>query len=463
MKKTIKSLVGTTILTIVLGMVSSCSEKIDQPTVNDQESVRKTCPMTFNGGVVGYDKVDTKATTAPLTSTWKDGDKVYVTFYNGTTKVPGEAIYSEDDGWNVNYDGDLAIGSSLKCEVRYFANASFASQYLVSLTPQTEVYESTEGLYDYDGKALTVLASLTPKIGRIRFSGTEGQSVTLTGLTTYTTFSPATNTFYSAATMIKTTVEETGYTPYICATFTSDSRKLGVIGADFAYTRTCTEDVLKSGESGYMAIPSATSYANWRSGLVVSVDGYEFKMIPVSGHADGFFMIGETEVTRELYYKLTNSSTSTNLNYPIATVQYNTFKTAITELNARTGLNFSLPTSSQWLYAAKGGALSQGYTYSGSNYPGDVAWYSGNSSSSVHPVKQLAPNELGIYDMSGNVAEYTTTLYSSSYAYSYYYCGGGYTDVASAVTAKSTSYGTYSSDSYTDASNLGYRLILTTN
>lgn len=65
--------------------------------------------------------------------------------------------------------------------------------------------------------------------------------------------------------------------------------------------------------------------------------------------------------------------------------------------------------------------------------------------------------------MSGNVAEYTTTLYSSSYAYSYYYCGGGYTDGASAVTAKSTSYGTYSSDSYTDASNLGYRLILTTN
>ena len=463
MKKTIKSLVGTTILAFVLGMVSSCSEKIDQPTVNDQESMTKTCPMTFNGGVVGYDQVDTKTTAAGSTSTWKDGDKVYVTFYNGTTKVPGEAIYSEDDGWNVNYDGDLAIGSSLKCEVRYFANASFASQYLVSLTPQTEVYESTEGLYDYDGKALTVVASLTPKIGRIRFSGTEGQSITLTGLTTYTTFSPATNTFYSAATMIKTTVEETGYTPYICATFTSDSRKLGVIGADFAYTRTCTEDVLKSGESGYMAIPSATSYANWRSGLVVSVDGYEFKMIPVSGHSSGFFMIGETEVTKGLYYKLTNNTSTVDLNYPISYITYNTFLTAVTQLNTLTGLNFALPTLSQWQYAAQGGSLSQGYTYSGSNYPGDVAWYSGNSSSSVHPVKQLAPNELGIYDMSGNVAEYTTTIANTSYAYSYYYCGGIYSYSASEVTAKSTSYNTYSSDSYTDASGLGFRLILTTN
>ncbi len=463
MKKTIKSLVGTTILTFVLGVVSACSEKIDQPTLGDQENVTKTCSMTFNGGVIGYDQVDTKATAGSYATTWEDGDKIYITFYNGTQKVPGEATYSEANGWNVNYDGDLGMGNALTCEVRYFANASFTSQYLVSLTPETEVYECMTGTYDYDGKALVVVASLTPKVGRIRFFGTPGQKVTLTGLTTYTTFSPANNTFYSSSSMINTTVDDTGYTPYICATFNSDSRRLGVIGEDFAFTRTCTSEVLKSGESGYMNIPSLTSYNNWRFGLVISVDDCEFKMVPVSGHSSGFFLIGETEVTRRLYYKLTNSSTTTNLDYPIATITYDTFMSAVTQLNTITGLNFSLPTSSQWYWAAAGGTMSQGYTYSGSNYPGDVAWYSGNSSSSVHAVKQLAPNELGIYDMSGNVEEYTCTLGTSSWYYSYVRCGGNYSSAASAV---ENDYGVYNSvdyDSDTDYSTRGFRLILTCN
>lgn len=463
MKKTIKSLVGTTILTFVLGVVSACSEKIDQPTLGDQENLTKTCSMTFNGGVIGYDQVDTKATADSYATTWEDGDKIYITFYNGTQKVSGEATYSEANGWNVNYDGELGVGNALTCEVRYFANASFTSQYLVSLTPETEVYESMTGTYDYDGKALVVVASLTPKVGRIRFFGTPGQKVTLTGLTTYTTFSPANNTFYSSSSMINTTVDDTGYTPYICATFNSDSRRLGVIGEDFAFTRTCTSDVLKSGESGYMNIPSLTSYNNWRYGLVISVNGYEFKMVPVSGHSSGFFMIGETEVTRGLYYKIINSTTSTNLEYPIANITYDTFLSAINQLNSITGLKFSLPTTSQWQYAAKGGSLSQGFTYAGSNYLDDVAWHSGNSSGSSHPVKQLAPNELGIYDMCGNVFEYTSTLYSTSYSYSYYMCGGSYYHSKDYADLAYSYYNTYSSDGSTDYAYYGFRLILTCN
>jgi hypothetical protein len=429
--------------------------------MDDQENVTKTCSMTFNGGVVGYDQIDTKVTTGALETTWEEGDKIYITFYNGTTMVPGEATYSEANGWNVNYDGDLAVGTALSCEVRYFANATFASQYLVSLTPETEVYESTEGMYDYDGNALIVVASLTPKVGRIRFIGTPGQDVILTGLTTYTTFSPANNTFYSSNAMIQTTVDVTGYTPYVYATFNSDSRKLGVIGDDFAFTRTCTDEVLRTGESGYMNIPSLTSYNNWRYGLVVSVDECEFKMIPVSGHSSGFFMIGETEVTRGLYYKLINSTSTSNLNYPITSVTYDTFLSAVTELNERTGLNFSLPTSAQWKYAAQGGSMSQGYTYSGSNHPADVAWYSGNSSNAAHPVKQLAPNELGIYDMSGNVEEYTCTLGTTNWFYSYVRCGGNYSSAASAVEKDYDVYNNVDYDSDTDYSTRGFRLILT--
>ena len=463
MKKAIKSLLGISILTCVLCMVSACSEKIDQSTIGDQQNVTKTCSMTFNGGVVGYDQVDTRTTTASQTSTWTEGDKIYITFYNGTTVVPGEATYLETGGWTVNYDGDLPTGSGLTCEVRYFENASFTSQYLVSLTPQTAVYECLTGSYEYDGTTIALTAALTPKVGRIRFSGTAGQEITLTGLTTFTTFSPANNTFHSSNSMFNIAVDNTGYTPYIYATFSSDSRKLGLIGTDTAFTRTCDENILNTGQSGYMAIPTLNSYNNWRYGLVVSVDGCEFKMIPVSGHSSGFFLLGETEVTQGLYYKLINSSVSTMPDYPITSVTYDSFLNAVTQLNTLTGLNFSLPTSSQWLYAATGGSLSQGYTYAGSNYVDDVAWYSGNSSSGIHPVKQLAPNELGIYDMSGNVEEYTSTRYSTSYSYSYYLCGGSWNHSANQVTSSYSRYNAYSSDSYTDFSTAGFRLKLTCN
>ncbi len=465
MKTSIKSLLTFAAIAIVACSVSSCSEKYEDQFVNNQESESgvKTCDMTFNGGVVGFDNGD--GTTRAATSDWSNGDKIYLIFYNGTTQVPGIATYSSSQGWNVSYDGDLANGTGLKCEARYFVNATFSNESLVSINSNTEIYEATNGSYEYNGSTLTVQASMSPKTGRIRFNGKSGDQIHLTGISVYTTYSPALNTFSSTKSMITTTVATNGYTPYIYGTLAYSNKKLGVVGSDFAYTRTCTDAVLKVGDSGYMAIPSETLHNNWRSGLYVTVGDVEFKMVPVAGLSSGFFLIGETEVTRGLYYEVTGNTTTSNLNYPITSIQYNTFQSFITELNYQTDLTFSLPTESQWKYAAKGGKMSQGYTYSGSNNPGDVAWYEGNASS-VNAVRQLAPNELGIYDMSGNVAEFTSTnsggtdLSGSSYSRNRYY-GGYYSCAASDVTV--ASYGSLSNiDVYYSAlPYVGYRLKLT--
>ena len=121
------------------------------------------------------------------------------------------------------------------------------------------------------------------------------------------------------------------------------------------------------------------------------------------------YCIGQTEVTQELWQAVIGSNPSYftgDLQRPVEKVSWNDCQTFITKLNQMTGMTFRLPTEAEWEYAARGGNRSQGYKYAGSNTLGDVAWYQDNSGSTTHPVATKAPNELGLYDMSGNVSEW---------------------------------------------------------
>ena len=127
------------------------------------------------------------------------------------------------------------------------------------------------------------------------------------------------------------------------------------------------------------------------------------------------YYIGKYEVTQALWQAVMGSNPSyfKGDDLPVEQVSWNDCQDFISKLNAMTGKRFRLPSEAEWEYAARGGKKSRGYQYSGSNTLGDVAWYEGNSGSKPHAVGTKQPNELGIYDMTGNVYEWCQDWYGS--------------------------------------------------
>lgn len=134
---------------------------------------------------------------------------------------------------------------------------------------------------------------------------------------------------------------------------------------------------------------------------------------PVHSVTMSSYYIGKTEVTQALWKAVMGSNPSEfkGDNWPVESVSWNDCQAFIRKLNALTGQNFRLPTEAEWEFACRGGNNSRGYKYSGSNYIDNVAWYDGNSGDKTHPVATKSPNELGIYDMSGNVWEWCADWY----------------------------------------------------
>lgn len=184
-------------------------------------------------------------------------------------------------------------------------------------------------------------------------------------------------------------------------------------------------------------------------GFLQTVNGAKFIMLPVEGGSfmmgatakDSFvaefahindevpvhlvnlsdFFIGQTEVTQQVWFAVMQQNPSTfigDLKNPVDRVSWNDCQQFISKLNELTGREYRLLTEAEWEYSARGGKKSKGYRFSGSDNLNDIAWYKNNSKNkdgvlSTHPVATKAPNELGIYDMCGNVREWCQDWYAA--------------------------------------------------
>ena len=427
----------------MLAALCSCSKEGTTP--QNENNGTKVYKLTLNVNHNGYDQTATKGDNYQ----WPDGAKLYIIFSNkdGKKEYAGTATYSKStNAWTIPApEGELHRGDSTACKVLYINKTPDGE--IITLTTDDVIYSDYSAKYFLGTETLTITANLSPHTARVRFKGDANTKIKVYGTAHYNKYNTTYNTFGTSDSELELTVKQDGYTPYVHVYFPNNAKQLELTDSNNKiFIFKCSNEDFVAGASTYFDIPTTANTQGWRMYDPIrtfKVKDVEFKMIFVQD-INGSFYMAETETTQKLWYAVTNEKpfyfdpyietkdtlgnviSSEILDLPAENMSLNQVNAFFQNLRYETGQMFSLPTFAQWLHAAKGGNKSHGYAYSGSDTL-DVVAHTGSSTAAV---KSKKTNELGLYDMSGNISEFTVqnpgTIPSDYGNISFYFYGGHY-------------------------------------
>jgi|GEM_PF-6640357 len=412
----------TATLVGVASMFTACSEDelVDNNTINNGKL--HTIEMQLNASRPNFDG---ERSSRAQGNSWKNGDKLYLTFTaNGSTSRGTAEYNASNDKWTVQYSGILAQTTQGKLSAYYFESPISEGNTSIALGGKSAIFCDTLGLYNYNGQNLSASASLTPANSRMRFQGQPGDTIYLAG--------PVINGYYDVVTQsfsnyrcdyeplfVSKTADKDGnyYTDYVYFT-TNDAykhygKKVLVMNNNDAYTHALTDNNLKNGVSGYLTLPNTEGAQNWLKynpfstlsisgdlddsrkqtianyiNVMIKIDGGDMKLgtsdDQVNVHMYPFYMMS-VEVSNELYDAVMGEQAPLN-NFPENVTSINkypldaggtqlpseigateegmsaTLANFVNKLNELTGLKFDIPYETEWEYAARGGQKSKFYT-----------------------------------------------------------------------------------------------------
>ncbi len=324
----------------------SCSNDTDEITIlpdAQEEKVEHKAVMHLTGGLRSY------TSKKETTTEWKDDDVILLRFYqaDGETVVCGKAIYdASSSAWDISYYGNLATGSTLKCEAFHFVNATLYDNYSVLMEPNSCAYVDYNASYIVDGGELYVNAILAPKTARMRIQGKANGKVNVSNITYNTYYSLTYNTFLTESKTIKTTIGSDGYTPYIYGSLGEDN-KITLDDMYYRYTKTLNAADFTAGQSGYIVMPSQEENKGWTSEYYYpenSVDmGLSVRWASLNVGASDQYGAGYNCSWGDAYG--VNTSVSTNYNYGVTQIAGDPAYDIATFL---WGERWQIPTKEQW-------------------------------------------------------------------------------------------------------------------